>query len=467
MIDMRTLKAGTHYIASGDNGLEISFVLNDRGPADNSKGILSGFIVNDGKVTDQAIAVRAIGSATEEIWNRFGLEAAISFESLRGFGDQYGHITEPLFIGDCFIAPESTVSVFIRKYVPGTSLEQFLRENGPLPEGKALSFLAQIAQALTVAHSNNVIHKCLKPSNIIVSKDEETVFVSDFGTGCFLSREALTNLTIDDELIHYLSPEQIKGTVGIDGATDVFSLGSLLFKMVTGSDLFQGSSVSRIFAAITKRTADIEHSGISSYTKSLISKMVERERTKRFISASKVLADLPPTICPGTLTRFVEGGGIRCFQCGEYNAANSHFCIACGRDFSSRCSGCKSLIFISENFCRACGNSITRASSKAYLIGLRGGFSGTRIELGTKPIHFGRHKDNDVSFAGVDKYVSRFQSRITSIRNQFWIESGYAAGGKTTNGTFVNGRNIDGVGFVLLKRGDKVRMGDSFFRFVY
>ena len=161
-----------------------------------------------------------------------------------------------------------------------------------------------------------------------------------------------------------------------------------------------------------------------------------------------------------------DGGGIRCFQCGEYNGQNAHFCSACGRDFSSRCSGCKSLIYISENFCRACGEPITRASSKAYLIGLRGGYSGTRIELGADDLRFGRHQDNDVSFAGLDKYVSRFQSRMKFIRHQYWIESGYAAGGNTTNGTFVNGCNIDGKGLVLLKGGDKVRMGDSFFRFV-
>ena len=115
---MKILKSGTHYIACGDNGLETSFVLSGREKTTNTNGIASGLIVKDGEVTEQTIAVRALGDVSDEIRMRFLREAAICFESVRGWSDPYEHITEPLFAGACLVAPEVKIPVFIRKYVP-------------------------------------------------------------------------------------------------------------------------------------------------------------------------------------------------------------------------------------------------------------------------------------------------------------------------------------------------------------
>jgi len=460
------LKPGTHYIAKSDNDIEVSFVLSGReNPVDGDQ-IASGLFVQDGEPTEQPIAVRTLNHIPKDIRFRYIREAAMSFEGINGFLNPYDNISEPLFIGQCLVGPNQMTPVFIRKYIPGIPLNRYIEENGPLSEEMALSFISQIGQALIVAHSNNVIHKCLRPSNIIVANNGERLVVTDFGTGCFLTRDVLMKLTVHDEQVHYLSPEQIRGVIGIDSTTDIFSLGVILYKMLTGSELYLKGSVSRIFAAISKRKAVIEHKCISAYTRSLISKLICIDRKERFQTVADFLCELPPQIRPLRLTRFLGERSFRCYQCKEPNSADARYCNSCGRDFSFQCSACRESIYVNRNFCHHCGEPVTRSSSKAYLIGIRGGYSGTKIDIDERPLRFGRHKDNDVSFAGFDKYVSRFQSRIKYLRNQYWLESGYAAGGKTTNGTFINGTNIDGRGFVLLKNQDKIRMGDSFFRFV-
>ena len=463
---MITLKAGTQYIVKGEKDLETSFVLSGKGMANSKANNASGLILKDGEPTEQAIAVRSFESVSEELAARFIREAALCFDSVYGWSNPYECIAEPLFSGQCLIGPQTKAPVFIRRYIPGVSLAEYVEENGSLEEGEALSIISQIARGLVVAHGNNVIHKCLKPSNIILGNGNAKVFVTDFGSGCFLSRETLMRLTLEDELVYYLAPEQIKGAVGIDCTCDIFALGSILYWMITGKNLFTGSSLSRLFAAISKRPSQTEHSGISSYTRGLIGKMTALNRNDRYQSAGEFLSDLPLDVMPSNIHRLIDRQSFKCFQCGEVNGRGSRFCASCGRDFSARCSSCKNKIYVSGNFCRSCGEIITRPSSIPYIIGIRGGYSGHKIELSDQPVSFGRHKDNDISFAGIDKYVSRFQAKVMRLRNHYWIESGQTGQGVTTNGTFVNGRNIDGSGPLMLKQGDKIRMGDSFFRFV-
>lgn len=98
---------------------------------------------------------------------------------------------------------------------------------------------------------------------------------------------------------------------------------------------------------------------------------------------------------------------------------------------------------------------------------MRGAYEGKRILLDKEIVTLGRHGSNDLSFGeGLDVYVSRFQARIHRDQGLFWIEGwDWVRNGETTNGTFVNGINVDGRGRVLLGQGDRLRFGDSFFRF--
>jgi len=131
-----------------------------------------------------------------------------------------------------------------------------------------------------------------------------------------------------------------------------------------------------------------------------------------------------------------------------------------------RCAECGAGLRAVDRFCRGCGTRVTLVSRPAVLVGLKGAFAGKRIALTSDAIRLWRHKDNDLSFAGYDKYVSRFQARIFDHRDQHWIEGwNWVNDCVTTNGTFLNGTNVDGRGRVLLRNGDKLRFGDSFFRY--
>jgi serine/threonine protein kinase len=135
-------------------------------------------------------------------------------------------------------AGEEDGTVYIvTRWVDGTELGTLIQDDGPLEPGRAARIAAQIAAALEAAHENGLVHRDVKPSNVILTR-EDHVYLTDFG----LARRAGTapGLTAEDQMlgtIDYVAPEQIEGSEP-DARSDIYSLGCVLFEMLTGEPPF-------------------------------------------------------------------------------------------------------------------------------------------------------------------------------------------------------------------------------------
>ena len=135
---------------------------------------------------------------------------------------------------------DGNVDYFVMEYINGKTLKEFIKYNGKLSYTTAINIAIKIAKALECAHGNNIIHRDVKPQNILVTESGE-VKVTDFGIAKSSTSSTITNTTTIMGSAHYLSPEQAKGSF-IDFRSDIYSLGIVLYEMVTGKLPFDGES---------------------------------------------------------------------------------------------------------------------------------------------------------------------------------------------------------------------------------
>ncbi|HEY7622825.1 MAG TPA: serine/threonine-protein kinase [Solirubrobacteraceae bacterium] len=145
---------------------------------------------------------------------------------------------------------DGTVYVVMR-WVDGTELGTLIRRDGPLDPARAARIAAQVAAALEVAHEKGLVHRDVKPSNLIVASDDH-VYLTDFGLT--KRAESASGLTIGAHLlgtVDYVAPEQIEGH-DPDARGDVYALGCVLFEMLTGAPPFAGESggVAKMWAQV-------------------------------------------------------------------------------------------------------------------------------------------------------------------------------------------------------------------------
>jgi serine/threonine-protein kinase len=137
------------------------------------------------------------------------------------------------------------VVYYVMPYIEGETLRQRLDRERQLPVGDALQIAREVADALSYAHSCNVVHRDIKPANILL--DAGHAVVADFGIARAVgSGESTTGHVVGTP--GYMSPEQIDGSQYLDGRTDIYSLGCVLFEMLTGEPPFKGSTLTAVIA---------------------------------------------------------------------------------------------------------------------------------------------------------------------------------------------------------------------------
>lgn len=138
---------------------------------------------------------------------------------------------------------------YVMPFVEGESLRDRLKREGPLPIDDAVRIAREVAQALVYAHDRGIVHRDLKPENIMLSGG--SAIVMDFGIARALSNAGARELTGTGIAIGtplYMSPEQAAGETGVDGRSDIYGLGCVLFEMLTGEPPFTGATALSIMA---------------------------------------------------------------------------------------------------------------------------------------------------------------------------------------------------------------------------
>src|SRR5579864_5686158 len=146
--------------------------------------------------------------------------------------------------------PENQDPYIVLEYVSGESLQRVLAREKKLPLSKALKLAEELAEALDYAHSQGVVHRDMKPANILVTEDGHAK-IADFG----IAKLNLAHFTIPGKVLGtpaYMAPEQLSGE-GADRRSDLFSLGVILYVMVTGHSPFPGSSATTVCFKVANR----------------------------------------------------------------------------------------------------------------------------------------------------------------------------------------------------------------------
>ncbi|MEW2406131.1 serine/threonine-protein kinase [Streptomyces griseoviridis] len=173
--------------------------------------------------------------------------------------------------------PRAAVPWLATAYVPAPSLEEIVNECGPMPAQAVRWLAAGVAEALQSIHGAGLVHRDLKPSNVLVVEDGPRVI--DFGIASGVSNTRLTMTNVAVGTPAYMSPEQAKDSRSVTGASDVFSLGSMLVFAATGHPPFHGANPVETVFMLLREEPDLE--GLPDELRPLIDSCMQMEATGR------------------------------------------------------------------------------------------------------------------------------------------------------------------------------------------
>lgn len=203
-------------------------------------------------------------------------------------------LSHPNIVNVYDVGQEDGIYYIVMEYVCGKTLKDYVREKGKLDSREAIKIALQIAAALEHAHKNGIVHRDIKPQNILIG-DDYTVKVADFGIA-----RAVTSTTITLAgsnvvgSVHYFSPEQARGGY-TDAKSDIYSLGIVLYEMVTGTLPFEGDTA--VSVAIKHIQEKVKppgeiNPGIYKSLQDIIQKAIEKQPERRYQSAGQMIEDL-------------------------------------------------------------------------------------------------------------------------------------------------------------------------------
>ena len=196
------------------------------------------------------------------------------------------------------VGVDNGVNYMVMEYVDGVTLKQYIKDNGPLEWHDACNYMLQICHALTVAHGEHIVHRDIKPQNILITKDG-VIKVTDFGIAKAAFSETIT-VGAGGAMgsVHYISPEQARGGY-TDERSDIYSTGVLFYELVTGEVPYDApSAVSVALMHIEKEVpvAKAVNTSIPIEISDIIKKAMSKEQFARYQTAEEFMTDIQAAI---------------------------------------------------------------------------------------------------------------------------------------------------------------------------
>jgi eukaryotic-like serine/threonine-protein kinase len=257
-------------------------------------GMANVYLAHD-MILDRDVAVKMLRldfANDEEFIRRFHREAQSATS-----------LAHPNIVSIYDVGEEDSIYYIVMEYVNGQTLKQYIQGQSPLRVDAALDIMKQLTSAISHAHQNHIIHRDIKPQNILIDRNGN-VKITDFGIAMALSATSITQTNSVLGSVHYLSPEQARGGMA-NRKSDIYSLGIVLFELLTGRLPFSGeSAVSIALKHLQSETPSVRrwNPNIPQSVENIVLKATAKDSFHRYNSVDEMEEDLRTALDPERLT---------------------------------------------------------------------------------------------------------------------------------------------------------------------
>lgn len=209
-------------------------------------------------------------------------------------------LSHPNIVSVLDVGTDHGLPYMVMEYVDGPNLEEYIQKKSPLDLHEVIRIMDQILSAMTLAHKHNVIHRDLKPQNVLMDK-KGNIKIADFGIAVALNQSSITQTNSAMGSVHYMSPEQTRGGL-VTKQSDIYSLGIILYELITGKVPFNGDTPVAIalkhaqepIPSIRKKDPKVPQA-----LENVVLKATAKDPRDRYASAQGMKADLDTSLDPG------------------------------------------------------------------------------------------------------------------------------------------------------------------------
>ncbi|MDR6997951.1 Stk1 family PASTA domain-containing Ser/Thr kinase [Neobacillus niacini] len=253
-------------------------------------GMANVYLAHD-MILDRDVAVKILRldfANDEEFIHRFHREAQSATS-----------LVHPNIVSIYDVGEEDSIYYIVMEYVDGQTLKQYIQGRSPLHVEESIDILKQLTSAISHAHQNHIIHRDIKPHNILIDRNGN-VKITDFGIAMALSATSITQTNSVLGSVHYLSPEQARGGMA-NRKSDIYSLGIVMFELLTGRLPFSGeSAVSIALKHLQSETPSVRrwNPNIPQSVENIVLKATAKDPFHRYKSVDEMEEDLRTALNP-------------------------------------------------------------------------------------------------------------------------------------------------------------------------